>query len=71
MADMIPDDLAFVPTLLNDTQYANVTGGQRLGVARDDDEVTIYSGLLNNASVTTPVRIVLVNEDFTLISRRT
>merc|ERR1712000_629164 len=54
MADMIPDDLAFVPTLLNDTQYANVTGGQRLGVARDDDEVTIYSGLLNNASVTTP-----------------
>merc|ERR1712093_30320 len=53
-ADQIPDDLAFVPSMLNDTTYSNVTGGQVVGVERDDNNVTLYSGLLQNSSVVTP-----------------
>lgn len=53
-ADQIPDDLAFVPSVLNNTQYANVTGGQVVGVEREDDDVTLFSGLLQNSSVVTP-----------------
>jgi hypothetical protein len=55
----IPDDLAFVPTILNNTQYANVTGGQVVGVERDDDNVTIFSGLLQNSSVSSAVCAIL------------
>lgn len=56
-ADQIPDDLAFVPSMLNDTTYSNVTGGQVVGVERDDNNVTLYSGLLQNSSVVTPVSL--------------
>jgi len=53
-AAQIPDDLAFVPSALNNTEYANVTGGQVVGVEREDSSVTIFSGLLQNSSVITP-----------------
>jgi uncharacterized surface protein with fasciclin (FAS1) repeats len=43
-----------VPSILNNTQYANVSGGQRVGVERNGNNVTLFSGLLQNSSVVTP-----------------
>ncbi|KAL8785426.1 MAG: hypothetical protein Q9213_003356 [Squamulea squamosa] len=43
----------FLPTMLNNSKYANVTGGQVVEALKQGDKVLFYSGLLNNASVTT------------------
>ncbi|KAM5361057.1 hypothetical protein ACJA88_014603 [Fusarium oxysporum] len=48
----LTDTPAFVPTLLNNATYANVTGGQRVEVVADNDTVSIYSGLRQQANVT-------------------
>jgi uncharacterized surface protein with fasciclin (FAS1) repeats len=42
---------AFLPTLLANETYANVTGGQRIGAKLDDDEALILSGLGGTAKV--------------------
>lgn len=42
------------PTLLTNETYANVTGGQRVGVSGSAGAVHIFSGLGTNSSVTTP-----------------
>ncbi|KAL8959511.1 MAG: hypothetical protein Q9193_003640 [Seirophora villosa] len=42
----------FLPTMLNDSMYANVTGGQVVEAVMQEDSVVFYSGLLSNASVT-------------------
>lgn len=42
----------FVPTLLSPGQFANVSGGQRLGVYDNDGDLEIVSGLLSVANVT-------------------
>ena len=47
---------AFVPTMLTNTVYANVTGGQVVEAVTQGTNVEIYSGLLMNSTVTTPVR---------------
>ncbi|EDU46006.1 beta-ig-h3 fasciclin [Pyrenophora tritici-repentis] len=49
----ITEDSVFVPTLLTNTSYANVTGGQRVEVEEEDDKVVFYSGLGMNSTVTT------------------
>lgn len=46
---------AFVPTLLTNPLFTNVTGGQRVQAKLSSGNVTIFSGLLNNSTVTTPV----------------
>jgi len=51
----ITDNSVFVPSLLTNTSYANVTGGQRVEVEKEDDKVVIYSGLGTNSTVTTAV----------------
>ncbi|PNP60786.1 hypothetical protein FNYG_14478 [Fusarium nygamai] len=51
-ASNLTDTPAFVPTLLNNATYANVTGGQRVEVVADNDTVSIYSGLRQQANVT-------------------
>ncbi|KAL8833434.1 MAG: hypothetical protein Q9170_004277 [Blastenia crenularia] len=43
---------AFLPTMLNNTAYANVTGGQVVEAVKQGDGVLFYSGPLSNASVT-------------------
>ncbi|KAG7147292.1 Fasciclin-like arabinogalactan protein like [Verticillium longisporum] len=48
------DGPLFVPTLLTNETYANVTGGQRVEVIPpegDDSDVTFYSGLKENSTV--------------------
>ena len=52
-ASAITDTPAFVPSLLNDPTYANVTGGQVVQAVRQSDSVVFYSGLLANSTVTT------------------
>ncbi|KAL1618358.1 hypothetical protein SLS54_007335 [Diplodia seriata] len=51
-SSQITEDTQFIPTLLTDPAYANVTGGQRVEVEEEDDNVVFYSGLLQNATVT-------------------
>merc|ERR1712137_880016 len=53
LASAIPDDGVFVPSLLTDEMYTNVTGGQVVKAESEDDSVVFYSGLINNATVTT------------------
>ncbi len=52
----IPESKTFVASLLNDTTYANVTGGQVVGVMREGEGVTVYSGAGAESTVTTAVR---------------
>lgn len=47
----------FLPTMLNDSMYTNVTGGQVVEAVKQGDSVVFYSGLLSNATVTTAVRL--------------
>jgi len=48
---------AFVPTLLTDEAYANVTGGQVVEGVKVGDDVLFFSGLLQNSTVVQAVRI--------------
>lgn len=54
-ASNISNTSTFVPTLLTNESYANVTGGQRVEAVTIGDEAVFYSGLLQNASVSQPV----------------
>jgi len=54
-SENITETPAFPATLLNDTAYANVTGGQVVEVRVSDDEVIAISGFKNNVSVTEAV----------------
>lgn len=47
---------AFVPTMLMDKMYSNVTGGQVVEGIKVGDNVTFFSGLLANSTVTNAVR---------------
>ncbi|KAL8959407.1 MAG: hypothetical protein Q9183_005639 [Haloplaca sp. 2 TL-2023] len=53
-SDTVTETPTFIPTMLNNTDYANVTGGQVVSAVTQEDNVLIYSGLSNNATVTTP-----------------
>ncbi|KAH7242202.1 FAS1 domain-containing protein [Fusarium tricinctum] len=46
------DGPAFVPTLLSNATYANVTGGQRVEVMAMNDTVSFYSGFRAQSNVT-------------------
>jgi hypothetical protein len=50
------DTPLFVPTMLNDTLLSNVTGGQRVEAVKMNNNVTFFSGLLMNSTVTRAVR---------------
>jgi uncharacterized surface protein with fasciclin (FAS1) repeats len=54
-ASNITETPAFPATLLNDTAYANVTGGQVVECRVVDDEVTVITGFKNNVTVTEAV----------------
>jgi uncharacterized surface protein with fasciclin (FAS1) repeats len=53
LASAIPDSGAFVPTLLTDKMYTNVTGGQVVHAKTEDDKVVFFTGNLSNSTVTT------------------
>jgi len=44
-------DTSFLPTSLLPPQYTNVTGGQRVEAVRNGQNITFFSGLLQNSSV--------------------
>jgi uncharacterized surface protein with fasciclin (FAS1) repeats len=50
-AAQITNTSAFVPSLLTNQTYANVTGGQRVEVVRRNGGVSAISGLINNSTV--------------------
>ncbi|KAF1841953.1 Fasciclin-domain-containing protein [Cucurbitaria berberidis CBS 394.84] len=51
LAKAITNTSAFVPTLLTNPLFTNVTGGQVVEAIAQDGKVTFYSGLLSNSSV--------------------
>jgi uncharacterized surface protein with fasciclin (FAS1) repeats len=55
-ADQITNSSVFVPTLLTNETYSNVTGGQVVQAVKIGNETVFYSGLLQNSTVTTAVR---------------
>jgi uncharacterized surface protein with fasciclin (FAS1) repeats len=50
----------FIPTLLSNPRYANVTGGQRVEVTSSGDGVAFYSAIRAVSNLVTPVRFKLV-----------
>ena len=48
----------FIPTLLTNTTYANVTGGQVVEARLNGSDVNIFSGLLAKSMVVTAVRFL-------------
>ena len=50
-ASNITSNATFVPTMLTNPTYANVTGGQRVEAITEGMNVTFFSGLLQNATV--------------------
>jgi uncharacterized surface protein with fasciclin (FAS1) repeats len=49
--EQITNTSAFVPTLLTDSRFTNVTGGQRVRAQLRNGNVTFFSGLLENSTV--------------------
>lgn len=58
LSSAITNQSQFVPTLLNNPEFANVTGGQVVEAVANDGNVTFFSGLLSNSSVSTAVRLL-------------
>jgi len=52
-SDQITNSSTFVPTLLTDRQFTNVTGGQRVEAVKRNNTVYFFSGLLDNSTVST------------------
>lgn len=55
LSEAITNTSTFVPSLLTNRLFTNVTGGQVVEAIKRDDNVTFYSGLLSNSSVSTAV----------------
>jgi uncharacterized surface protein with fasciclin (FAS1) repeats len=53
LSSAITNQSAFVPTLLTNELFTNVTGGQVVEAVKDGDNVTFFSGLLSNSTVST------------------
>lgn len=51
----------FLPTMLNNATFVNVTGGQRVEAMRNGTNVTITSGFVSKSSVVTPVSFPSLN----------
>jgi uncharacterized surface protein with fasciclin (FAS1) repeats len=54
-ASQITNQSAFLPTMLQNSSYANVTGGQVVEAVMIGNETVFYSGLLQNSTVTSAV----------------
>lgn len=54
-ASQITNQSAFIPTMLQNTTYSNVTDGQVVEAILIGNETVFYSGLLQNATVTQAV----------------
>lgn len=50
-SSQITEDSQFIPTLLTDPRYTNVTGGQRVEVEKEDGNDVFYSGLRQNLTL--------------------
>jgi uncharacterized surface protein with fasciclin (FAS1) repeats len=55
LSSAITNQSAFVPTLLTNGLFTNVTGGQVVEAVTTGDNVTFFSGLLSNSTVSTAV----------------
>jgi hypothetical protein len=54
-ASSFTNQSAFIPTLLTNPTYTNVTGGQRVEAILQGGNATLYSALKENSTVVTPV----------------
>ena len=58
-SSQVSNTSTFIPTLLTNETYANVTGGQVVEAIQVGNETVFYSGLLQNTTVTTAVGSLL------------
>ena len=58
-SDQFISTAEFFPTLLTDPKYANVTGGQRVEAIIEGQNVTFYSGLLQNSTLVRTVSFLM------------
>jgi uncharacterized surface protein with fasciclin (FAS1) repeats len=56
-ASDVTNTSTFIPTLLTNTSYTNVTGGQVVNAIRTGDNVTFFSGLNMNSTVVQAVSV--------------
>ena len=54
-ASMFTSTPVFVPSMLSNPAYSNVTGGQRVEAVMVGQNVSVFSGLLQNSTVTQAV----------------
>jgi uncharacterized surface protein with fasciclin (FAS1) repeats len=54
-SDNVTDTPSFLPTLLNATEFTNVTGGQVVEAIKTDNNVTFLSGFRKQSNVTQAV----------------
>lgn len=60
-ASAVSSTAAFIPTMLSDSTYSNVTGGQVVQAVTQGENVVFFSGLLQNSTVTQAVsRLILL-----------
>lgn len=55
LSTAVTEEAAFIPTLLTNTSYTNVTGGQVVEAVKQGEVVSFYSGLKEEANVTKAV----------------
>lgn len=55
MSTAVMEEAAFIPTLLMNMTYTNVTGGQVVEAVKQGEVVSFYSGLKEEANVTKAV----------------
>jgi uncharacterized surface protein with fasciclin (FAS1) repeats len=60
-ASQVTNQSTFIPTLLTNETYSNVTSGQVVEAVMIGNETVFYSGLLQNSTVTTAVCILLLS----------
>lgn len=54
----------FIPTLLSDSTYANITGGQQIEAVSPDGGIVFYSGLKTPSKVITAVSFIFLLPQF-------
>jgi hypothetical protein len=68
-AAKIPAGDSFQKTFVHSAEFANVSGGQRVHVAKEGGKVVVYSAVGNNASVVQAVRILCLSDIYSVVRR--
>ena len=57
--EYLPETPSFIPTMLIDSSYTTITGGQVVEAASIDSNIIFFSGLFTNSTVTSAVSYII------------